>query len=150
MRKNQGITLTSLVVYIISLLVLVGTMATLTKYFYKNLDEVTIENKVSAEYIEFTNYLTNDTNSQNIENVFLREDGKKVTIKFTDFSAHRYQIEEGSIYYVEIKDNELIKKIRICRDVDDENSNFSLSNNILQTNIKFNNENTYTASYTIE
>lgn len=150
MRKNQGITLTSLVVYIISLLVLVGTMATLTKYFYKNLDEVTIENKVSAEYIEFTNYLTNDTNSQNIENVFLGEDGKKVTIKFTDFSAHRYQIEEGSIYYVEIKDNELIKKIRICRDVDDENSNFSLSNNILQTNIKFNNGNTYTASYTIE
>ncbi len=142
--------MTSLAVYIISLLVLVGTMATLTKYFYKNFDEVTIENKVSAEYVEFTNYLTNDINSPNVENVFAGEGGKKLTIKFTDFSTHRYQIEEDSIYYVEIKDNEQLKKVRICKNVDEENSNFSLSDNILQTNIKFDNEKVYTASYTIE
>lgn len=150
MRKNQGITVTSLVVYIISLLVLVGTMSTIAKYFYNNLDEVTIENKTSTEYIEFSNYITNDINSSNIENVFIAEDEKKVTIKFSDFSWHRYQIEENAIYYVEIKDNQQIKKIKLCENINEENSNFTLTNKILQIEVQFNDENTYIASYTIK
>ena len=150
MKNNKGITLTSLVIYIIGLVVLVGTMATLTRYFYNNLDQTTLENKVSKEYTEFTNYITNDINSNKIENVFIREEGKEVLIKFIDYSSHKYTFTEDSIYYVEIKDNQELKRVRLSKDVDNVNSLFSLNSKVLGVKVHFKNGIVYNASYTIK
>ena len=150
MKNNKGITLTSLVIYIIGLVVLVGTMATLTRYFYNNLDQTTLENKVSKEYTEFTNYITNDINSNKIENVFIREEGKEVLIKFIDYSSHKYAFTEDSIYYVEIKDNQEKKRVRLSKDVDNVNSLFSLNSKVLGVKVQFKNGVVYNASYTIQ
>ena len=149
MKNNKGITLTSLVIYIIGLVILVGTMATLTRYFYNNLDQTTLENKVSKEYTEFTNYITNDINSNKIENVFIREEGKEVLIKFIDYSSHKYTFTEDSIYYVEIKDNQEQKRVRLSKDVDNVNSLFSLNSKVLWVKVQFKNGVVYNASYTI-
>ena len=150
MKNNKGITLTSLVIYIIGLVVLVGTMATLTRYFYNNLDQTTLENKVSKEYTEFTNYITNDINSNKIENVFIREEGKEVLIKFIDYKSHKYTFTEDSIYYVEIKDNQELKRVRLSKDVDNVNSLFSLNSKVLGVKVQFKNGVVYNASYTIQ
>ena len=48
MKNNKGITLTSLIIYIIGMLIVIATIATLTSFFYKNVNINEIE-KVSTE-----------------------------------------------------------------------------------------------------
>lgn len=142
MKGNKGITLASLIIYIIGLIVLVGTMSMLTKYFYNNLDEVTIENKQSEEYAEFINYLTKDANSEKIENVFIGEENKSVLFKFNDATSHKYVFSSdsasnsGSIYYLDIEEATVQKKIELCTDISE--CTFKLEGNTLEMAITFN------------
>lgn len=64
MKSNKGITIVSLIIYIIVLTVVVGVVSTLTKYFYRNMDETTISNKTSEQYSRFIAYITDDINSR--------------------------------------------------------------------------------------
>ena len=64
MNSNKGITLISLIVYIIVLLIVIGMISTFTKYFYKNADEIVISNNSSENYSRFITYLTDDVNSR--------------------------------------------------------------------------------------
>lgn len=64
MKSNKGITIVSLIIYIIVLTVVVGVVSTLTKYFYRNMDETTISNKTSEQYSRFIEYITDDINSR--------------------------------------------------------------------------------------
>ena len=64
MKNNKGITLISLIIYIIILSVVVGTTSTLIKYFYANTEETVISKKTSSQYSRFVTYLTDDVNSR--------------------------------------------------------------------------------------
>ena len=80
MKSNKGITLTSLIVYVIVLLLVIGTISMFTRYFYNNLEEVTISNDSKEQYSRFMAYLTEDINSSNVAQVNCSEDGQKIEI----------------------------------------------------------------------
>ena len=40
MKSQKGITLTSVIIYIIGMTMCIGVIATLTTYFYKNMDSI--------------------------------------------------------------------------------------------------------------
>lgn len=148
MRNNKGITLTSLIIYIIALMVFVGTMATITKYFYKNFKDVTINDRVTKEYSEFTKFLSEDVNSKKIQNTFINNEGQEIVLKLTDLTTHRYKLQDDTIYYTEIQNGTATKDITLCNDVN--TCIFSLNQNILTVSIQFKGGNQYTTSYTIQ
>ena len=157
MRTNRGITLASLIIYIIALMIFVGTMATITKYFYKNFKEISINDRVTKEYTELTKFITEDTNSKKIENTFISDktneengtiEGHQIVFKLKDLTTHRYTFKENTIYYSEIQDNTATKNIPLCNNVN--TCTFTLNQNILTVSIEFEGGNTYTTAYTIQ
>lgn len=53
MKNQKGITLTSLVIYIIGMVVVIGIVANLTTFFYKNINKIDDSN-ISTDYTKFT------------------------------------------------------------------------------------------------
>ena len=137
MKSNKGITLISLIIYIIVLTIVVGIISVFTKYFYKNTDETVISNKVSEQYTIFLSYITDDINSGNIDSVEVDASGKYINFYFLDNSVHQYAYDANSkkIYYL-LYDSEYVKQkqIAICEEVED-NTSFSYENNKLKTKI---------------
>ena len=148
MKNNKGITLTSLIIFIIGLLVLVGTMSMLARYYYNNFENITIEDNASKDYTKVNNFLVNDTNSDNIENVMISDGGTQLTIKFDNLLSHRYKFEDNSIFYLEIQDNQIKSKVRICKGVT--TCVFTKTNKVISLNLVFNTSYVYNTSYTIK
>lgn len=148
MKNNKAMTLASLIIYVIALLVITTTMATLTKYFYNNLDTITIEDNAAKDYALLNNYLSKDINSKKFENAMVSSSGDQITIKLTEFISHRYKFEDNSIFYMEIDNNNVSKKVTICKNVT--SCNFTISDKVVTLNILFNNKKTYNTSYTIK
>lgn len=64
MKSNKGITLVSLIIYVIILSVVIGTSSILIKYFYANSEEKILSKKTANQYSRFIAYLTEDINSR--------------------------------------------------------------------------------------
>ena len=62
MKKNNGITLTSLIIYVTGMLLVVTTIATLTSFFYKNIDIKAINND-TTQYTKFSSIFGEDRKS---------------------------------------------------------------------------------------
>ena len=64
MKSSKGITIISLIIYIIILTFIIGTTSMLIKYFYNNTQETVISKKTADQYSRFIAYLTDDVNSR--------------------------------------------------------------------------------------
>lgn len=64
MKSQKGVTLMSVVIYIIVLTTIVGMMSTLTRYFYNNTEETIILSNTAEQNTRFLSYITNDINSR--------------------------------------------------------------------------------------
>lgn len=64
MRANKGMTIISLIVYIIILSIVIGTTSILIQYFYSNTEETVVSKKTANQYSRFVAYLTDDINSR--------------------------------------------------------------------------------------
>jgi len=54
MRNNKGVTLTSLIIYVIGMVIVVGIISTLTSFFYKNINIEGISDNGSTQYTKFS------------------------------------------------------------------------------------------------
>ena len=57
-KNEKGVTLTSLLIYVLALTVVVIIVGRITTYFYKNMDQVTTNTAAAAEYTKFNSYFT--------------------------------------------------------------------------------------------
>lgn len=64
MKSTKGMTIISLVVYIIVLSVVIGTISLMVNYFYKNTGESVILSNSSEAYSRFITYISEDINSR--------------------------------------------------------------------------------------
>ena len=64
MKSNKGMTIISLIIYILVLSVVIGTTSIFIKYFYNNVDDAVISKKNSSNYLRFVEYITDDVNSR--------------------------------------------------------------------------------------
>lgn len=142
MRQNKGITLISLIIYIIVFTSVIGTVAMITNYFTKNSEQTIISSKAPEQYAELTSYLVKDMESDKIKNIRVKAQNV-LDISFTDELRHLYIYDNNELYYVLInKDDVVEKKIRVCKNVsvcnfskDDSNLNISIKiNNIIYNN----------------
>lgn len=71
MKQERGVTLTSLCIYVIGLITVIGLMSTFTSYFAKNTNDTVVKSNSGEEYIRFLAYFTKDVNSSNLNTVSL-------------------------------------------------------------------------------
>ena len=102
MKKNQGITLTSLIIYIIGMLILSGTMANLISFFNKNVDIEEIQNDSTTQYTRFSSVFSEEINKENnyiVEcKTTTQNDIKLSYIIFSSGNQYTYTSENNCIY----------------------------------------------------
>lgn len=139
LKSCKGITLTSLVIYVIVLMVVIALMSGFSGYFNKNINQITIKEESNEQFTRFLAYLTKDINNENINfaKTGQENDIEYIIIKFEENEEHQYLYKKDSIYYINEGKN---KKIRICNNVNSCDFEYDNTNKILTVNIIINNE----------
>lgn len=139
LKSCKGITLTSLVIYVIVLMVVIALMSGFSGYFNKNINQITIKEESNEQFTRFLAYLTKDINNENINfaKTGQENDIEYIIIKFEENEEHQYLYKKDSIYYINEAKN---KKIRICNNVNSCDFEYDNTNKILTVNIVINNE----------
>ncbi len=135
MKSNKGVTLTSLVIYIVGLIIVIALMANFSGYFYKNLQDTTISQNADEQYSRFLSYITKDANSESLTYVKCGSGGEDwIVFKFKDGTEHQYIRQDQNIYYINVE-NQNEKKIVLCERVSVSTTNaFSYANKKLDIN----------------
>ncbi|MBR1802485.1 MAG: hypothetical protein IJ777_00685 [Clostridia bacterium] len=90
MKSEKGITLTSLVVYIIVATIVIGTMAIMSSSFIKNIKEIHNQQNYAPELNQFAMFFLQD--AKNNQTATVTEN----TVTFADKTTYRY--EKNQIY----------------------------------------------------
>lgn len=94
MKNNKGITLISLITYIIGLTIVLALIATLTSFFYKNISAKDI-NSDTTQYTKFSSTILEETNNKKNSVI----DCKPITdgVSYIIFSSgNQYTFDENS------------------------------------------------------
>ena len=136
MKSNSGITLTSLIIYVIGMTIVVGTIATLTSFFFKNIDIKSINDNGTTQYTKFSSLFLEETNKMNnrvIDCKTTEEDGKKVSyIVFSTGNQFTFKQENNSIYK---------NKVKVCDNVEDCDFSYTFVNSMYNIKVNFKNKN---------
>ena len=81
-KSNKGITLTSLVIYVIVLMIVIGLVSNFSGYFYHNTNNITIKENYEEQYTKFLAYITKDINSDQLNFVKTGTDSEKKYLIF--------------------------------------------------------------------
>ena len=147
MRSNKGITLTSLIIYMIVFSIVIGTVSMISGSFIKNSEEVVISANSSEQYTRLTTYITEDINSINFKSIKVEED--YINIAFLDGSSHQYIYNNNNIYYISVKDESIDKKITICSKITDYSFEIDKEKNNLKISVTIDGI-TYKNNYSIK
>lgn len=134
MKDQKGITLISVIIYILAMIIVVAVVANITRYFYSNVSTITDGVDDSYVFTAFNSYFSEDINiyGNNVEKC----DGK--SIKFTH-NSNTYTFADNSIYF---------NNIKICKDVKSCTFGYNETTKVITVEIKTASQ-TYTNSYTI-
>ena len=103
MKNNKGITLTSLIVYVIGLTIMVATIATLTSFFYKNIDVGDI-NSDTTQYTKFSSIFSEEINMENNTVIDCKSLANGVSyIVFSTGNQYTFNENSNSIYKNNVK-----------------------------------------------
>lgn len=133
MKNNNGITMTSLIIYVIAILIVLGTMANLTSFFYKNIDIEEMQDDSSTQYTKFSSIFSEEINNENnyvIDSKTLIQDNiKQSYIIFSSGNQYTFISENNCIYKNEIK---------ICENIEDCDFSYFLKDSkyIIKVNFK--------------
>ena len=102
MKNEKGITVTSLIIYVIAMALVIVLISRLTTYFYKNVDLSNLQENPTNEFSKFSNTITKETNipgnkvvavkreyGENRENYIIFSDGNQYTFKATNGSIYK-------------------------------------------------------------
>ena len=64
MKSERGVTLISIIIYVIASTVIVLIVGRIITYFYRNINDYTAENKALSEYIKINTYFTDEINTK--------------------------------------------------------------------------------------
>ena len=148
MKSEKGITLISLMIYIIVLSIVIGVIAGFTRYFYRNSNELSTTTDVANKYTRFVQYISEDVNYNEIE--FVNTNGTSINFMLKDGTVHKYYYDTNNkdIYFISWdKSNDKEKQIRLCDKVDsftislteEENSRYVIVVSTTINKIQYNN-----------
>ena len=137
MKKEEGITLMSLIIYITILLIVVTMLATISTMFFKNTNIIEDDTQYSGEFNKFNMYFVEDVKKNSSTYTVNSNE-----VVFLDGTTYRY--EDGAIYRDKVKICTNITKCIFTKRIDNatgtnkeiinvqiginENNNFETSN----------------------
>ena len=126
--NNKGITLTSLIVYIIALTIIIAVLSGISKNFYSNIDYITDKGKYISEYNKFNMYFIEDVkNNSDIYSISSNE------IIFKDGTVYSYKANgDNSIYRNKVK---ICRNVYLCEFTKSQNAN---NKNVINVHIYMN------------
>ena len=134
MKSERGVTLTSIMIYVVALTIVVTLFGRITTYFYRNMNQVTTNTSAYAEYTKFNSYFTDEINIQGNE-VAVCESNYIIFSK----SQNQYTYQNEKIY---------VNKRKICDDVQECNFSYDEVTQIITVEIKIF-EKEYKTTYTV-
>lgn len=99
LKSEKGVTLTTLVIYIIVLVSVLGILATISTFFYKNVILIKESAQYAAEFDKFNVNFINDVKSNSEANV----DIDTKTITFEDGTIYTYNETDKALYRNKVK-----------------------------------------------
>ena len=122
MKQENGITLISLIIYVIGMTVIVAVMATISGYFYNNTKNMGDSIDPLIEYTRFISFFSNEMNLDNIKvleckTTYVDENNESSDIinsyiVFDNGTQYTYINENRGIYRNNLK---IAKKIEKCK-----------------------------------
>lgn len=110
MKSEKGVTLTSLIIYIIAMLIVMSTIAVITSSVYNNLDVITNESNSQKEFSRFNMCFIKEVNLENNAIKKIDEENHNYIVFSDNEKTHQYTFLNNSIY---------LNKIKICDNVTD-------------------------------
>lgn len=110
MKTQKGVTLISLTIYVIAMAIIVGIIATVSTFFYKNVEDTNLDIDPITQFTTFNSYFSEEINHPNIQ---------VVECGITD-SYQNYIVFSNGIQYTYIPENKGIyrNQVKICRNID--------------------------------
>lgn len=130
MKKEKAITLTSLVVYIIVMIMVIGVMSSVSFMFYNNTQNLKQSTKDIIEFNNFNNYFVKEIKIANNKVDQISSDGNYVI--FTN--GNSFSFHDNSIFYNELKVSNNVNSIKFSYDKDE---NEKIIEDVIIVNIKF-------------
>ena len=132
MKNNRGITLTSVMIYVIGMVLAIGVIATITSYFYSNVNIESLNSDAATQFTTFSgifSYEVNLLDNKVIDCVTEQENGKKVSyIIFSSGNQYTFKEETNSIYQNQVK---------ICSEIVDCDFSYKFINSRYEVTVNF-------------
>ena len=103
MKSEKGITLTSLVIYIMVATIVIATMAIVSSFFFSNINLVRDQDKYAVEFNKFNMFFVNDVKNNKTAQI---EEHK---ITFEDGTIYEYNTSEQAVYRNDTKITSLVQ-----------------------------------------
>lgn len=95
MKEEKGITLTSLVIYIIVMILIIGVMSSVSLMFYQNNKKLTDDTVDIIEYNNFNHYFISEIKTANNAVDQIGNDGTYIVFK----SGNSFSLKDNKIYF---------------------------------------------------
>ncbi len=104
MKNNSGVSIASLTVYVIAMLLVIGIIASITSFFYTNVNNLDNASKNASEITKFNMHFIEEVKKSGNSIMAISQDKTKITFS----SGNTYTFQDKSIY---------MNNIRLCENV---------------------------------
>lgn len=104
MKSESGLTTTSIIIYVIAMMLVIGIIATITSFFYTNVYTLDNSSNNISEITKFHMYFLEETNKT--KNEIIRQNENSISFS----TGNTFSFQDKSIYY---------NNIRICENISD-------------------------------
>ena len=132
MKKENGVTLSSLVIYIIVMIMVIGVMARVSLMFYNNTENLNENTKDIIEFNNFNNYFVKEIKSANNKIDIIAEDGTYILFD----TGNSFSLKNNTIFYNDLEIAKNVNNIKFEYYKDEENNQFD---NVITVNVELNN-----------
>lgn len=130
MKNNKGVTLTSVIIYVIGMAIVIGTISTLTSFFYNNIEISEINDDSASQYTKFSSIFLEEINKENnsiIDCKTITENNEKVSY-IIFYTGNQYTFKNNSIYK---------NKNKICQNIEDCDFSYSFEDSVYKIKVNF-------------
>lgn len=152
MKQEKGVTLISLITYIIGLLLVIAMITVISSFFYNNINKNSISINPITEYTKFNGYFTEEVNHNNIKVL----ENKTTFIDDTESKGiqNSYIVFDNEVQYTFILENQGIYRnnVKICSKVESCKFENKIKNgkNIVTVEIKMKNSQNKKVDYILK
>ena len=129
MKSEKGVTLSSLIIYVIAMIIVVSIIAVMTRFFYGNINELSNNANSLREVTKLNSFITEEVNKLDNTIYYCDPDGSFIVF-YNPSDKDELNTNSGYTQYTFENDSIYLNKVKICtgiescifEDVSDENN----------------------------